>query len=284
VRLQVPCVVVLLVLAGAANCQQPFVMEPIRDNTLRFHLRVIGGTPAIRKDWPGTLRFQTLIANRLINCTSTVVGDHVLLTAAHCVEKDGARGSALFGDSAVNVTCSQHPKFKGANACLAATTPEEFSGCAPDVALCRSDNAVPAAMGPFESVNIADLAVAQKAKIILLGYGCTAANGPISTVLQVGQADIRYLGKIGAASPLAEYLIADGGSAICSGDSGGASFDSTDPKSRKIIAIISRGNLSTTSYLVNTSDPVIVDFLREWRLAAQLKICGLDPGVDNCRP
>jgi trypsin len=282
-RFHILCAATFLAVSSGANGQSSFSMEPIRDNPLRLRLRVIGGTPALAKDWPATLRFQTLIANRLINCTSTVVGDRALVTAAHCIDQDGARGSALLNGSAINVTCSQHPKFKGASVCLQAKTPEELSGCAPDVALCKSDKAMPAMIGQHESVNISEAPIVPKAKIVLLGYGCTAANGSISTLLQVGKADISYVGKIGAANPLAEYTMVGGGSVICSGDSGGAAFNEADPAARKVIGIAARGNLSTTSYLVNTSDPMIVEFMQEWRSAAQVEICGIDSGADHCR-
>jgi Trypsin len=274
---------ILFLLSKPAIGEDLFSMRQINENTGRFHPRVIGGQLAIRKDWPATLRFQTMIANRLVNCTSTIVGDRVIITAAHCIAKDGARGGAFIGNDVFNVTCNYHPKFKGAAACLLARSPSQLSGCTADFAICKSDKLIPPSIGKFESIDTLGNGITEGSELVLLGFGCTKANGPISDTLQVGEAKVTRIGKIGAAYPVAEYTIVTGGSAVCPGDSGGSSFDSADSRSRKVVAINSRGNLTTRSYLVDISDPSVLDFVRAWRAAAQVKVCGLDRDASNCR-
>lgn len=276
-------IAVFVGLLSTAAAEELFSMRQINESTGRFRPRVIGGQLALRKDWPSTLRFQTLIANRLINCTSTIIGNRTIITAAHCIAKNGARGGAFIGSEVFNLTCSSHPEFRGAGPCLMARSPNQLSGCAADVAICKSDRPIPDSIGSFETIEAKADAIQENAGLVLLGFGCTKANGPISDTLQVGQARVIQIGRIGAPQAIGEYTIATGGSAICPGDSGGSSFNSADQKSRKVVAINSRGNLTSNSYLVNISDQSIVEFLRKWRSTEQVKICGLDQDANNCR-
>ena len=121
----------------------------------------------------------------------------------------------------------------------------------------------------------------------LLGFGCTEAGGGVSPILFVGQATVTSLSVPGASSnpanTMQEYIVAQGGPALCQGDSGGAAYNSPDP-SRKISGVNSRGNIATVSFLTRTSDPHNKDFFKSFSGPPNnVEICGITPGAKNCR-
>jgi hypothetical protein len=69
---------------------------------------------------------------------------------------------------------------------------------------------------------------------------------------------------------------------VCFGDSGGAGYSSGEPRSREIVGINSRGNLSKGSDLVNVLDARIVNFFKDFSSTKGVRICGLDPTAVNC--
>lgn len=85
-------------------------------------------------------------------------------------------------------------------------------------------------------------------------------------------------------------FIKTAGAAVCHGDSGGASY-SPDKVRPEMLALASRGNLSTESYLVDLRIPQVQMFLRkagsfrdDFNLPeGAIKICGIDQDAENCR-
>jgi hypothetical protein len=266
-----------IVLAQAAYGQS-VIMAPIpEDNSLSP--KILGGKQATRSDWPVTLVFPKVKPI----CTATVVGARAVITAAHCVN-DGSPAQVLINNTLVDLTCYRHPNYR---ACPVVTELADIVPCTADVALCATapDQVIPMAAGKFERVKRTPPGAASGKKIALLGFGCITPNGKMTTVLQIGQPKVAWTSQPGAShnpQNVLKEFIKTVGPASCDGDSGGAGYSSTDPKSREIIGINSRGNISSESYLVNVLDTLNAKFLTDMSTKKNLKICGLDPDAQNC--
>jgi hypothetical protein len=280
--------IVALALSGSTAWGQS-LMEPVPEKN---HLQpeIINGKPAVAKDWRATLKFES----SGLFCTSTIVGEKVLLTAAHCVPNKGT-GVATYDNDEFEVTCDHHTHYKGP-ACSSAQTTAEIVGCTADVALCitrkknNKDVLFPTKLisgeaVKYESINRDPKLMKENDQIVLLGYGCTLAGGFVSPILRFGSGTVTALSTPGASSDvsktLQEYMIVQGGSAVCKGDSGGADFNIIG-ESRKVIGVTSRGNMSTVSYLTSMTDKHIFEFLEAWS-KNNAEICGITAGAKNCR-
>src|ERR1043166_7740075 len=185
----------VVLFSSASIGAQALDMTPIPDDN-STDVKVVHGTPAEAKEWPVTLQFRNTEG---AFCTSTIVGEQVVITAAHCVD-NGAFANVIFNNASVKVQCTHHKEYKGP-ACITATTASDIKGCTADVALCstvdvdgqkklfktKTDSGETIR---FETINkdrsVVPAIVEAQGKIIILGYGCTIAGGPISSVLIVG--------------------------------------------------------------------------------------------------
>lgn len=221
--------------------------------------QVIGGEPANPASWPATLIFRNPEGG---GCTATVIGPRVVLTAAHCI-KNNATGKAMVGGAIVDLVCVHHPNY-----------PQRISA---DFALCLLSNALPRL--PFEKVNTAGNVLQQATKIRLLGYGCTVKDGIDRTFgsLFQGWADIFSREDL--------YVVTQGGSAVCFGDSGGGAFVYTSPaeSQRVLVAVNSRGDISSYSWLSTTGTNDFVSWATAWAAGNVVLICGMHPQADGCR-
>jgi len=275
---------VIVLIAPRIAWSQDRIMAPIPEGN-EANMQIIGGKPATRADWPSTLMFDGNVGR----CTSTVVGRYVVLTAGHCVD-DNSSAKLLWDNQQTKVLCHVHPEYRGP-ACESQFIPKKLVGCTADIAICVSAKPISFNPGRFERVRSSPPPIAANDKINLLGFGCTEAAGKISDALQVGLAKVDWPALPGASSNpelTMKEFIKTAGAAVCSGDSGGASY-SIDPKP-EMIAVASRGNLSTESYLVDLRTPQIQKFLRkassltDFNLPpGSIKICGIDPDAENCR-
>jgi trypsin len=255
---------------------------------------IFNGKPAAQEDWPVTLQFISAAGF----CTSTIVGHRTLITAAHCVPNKSEAG-VLFNNATIVVSCEHHEAYRG-GACSGQKPSAELVGCTADVALCqpaqRAGNpssfklTSPAGVAiQAETVNTDKALLQEGMDATILGYGCLIRGGPISSVLYEGMPGTRIvnLSRAGASSvpenTLQEYLVVEGESTLCQGDSGGSAYDSKDPGARRVIAINSRGNLSAKSYLTNLSDDHINRFLFQWGKENAAPICGIHPEAQGCR-
>lgn len=260
-------------------------MAPIPSGN-EANVQIIGGKPATREDWPSTLLFDGNVGR----CTSTIVGAYVVLTAGHCVD-DNSPAKLLWDNRITDLLCHVHPDYRG-RACENELVPKKLVGCTADVAICIAAKPISNGPGKFERVKTLPPAISTKDQISLLGYGCTKENGEISKDLQLGSATVERPAQPGASqnpSNTMNEFIKTAGAAVCSGDSGGASY-SPDKAKPEMLAIASRGNLSTDSYLVDLRTSQIQRFLLQAKQfndfglpPGSIKICGIDADAQNCR-
>jgi hypothetical protein len=258
-------------------------MFPI-SNASGVEPKVINGERATREEWPVTLPFKP--AHRRTNtCTGTVIGDRVVVTAAHCVGNNG-QARVVLGNIGYKLTCTHHEKFRGA-VCRTVSAAPDVVGCTADIALCLADKPIDPKAGKFERVRKLPPGATTGAELTLLGYGCTVSGGAMSEVLQVGPLKVEWTSTPGASArpqdTYKEYIKTHGSAAACKGDSGGAAYSNRDRATREILAINSRGHLSTDSYLVNVLDPHIAAFFESFGNRHRVKICGWHPDASNCR-
>jgi hypothetical protein len=229
------------------------------------NVAVIGGQQADPSDWPATLIFS----NR---CTSTLVGERVVLTAAHCVP-DGATGVVDLSTDRFAITCHHHPDY-------VEDTPDDdprrWEKVSPDFALCLMAESLPGVEA--EWVNLDTAVPAIDTRVVLLGFGCNAeggVDGGFGTLFE-GIATVQ-----GLPSGDRYYTKTRGGAAVCFGDSGGAAYLPSRP--RKVFAVNSRGDISKVSYLSTTSVPGFFSWAATWANSHGVRICGIHPDAAGCR-
>ena len=199
-----------------------------------------------------TVFFAMLKSKEL--CTHSLVGERVLLTAAHCVTST-QRVRIIIEDIPYSAKCKIHPNYR--------TNPSA------DYALCLLNKAVqlPRTNGrktKFETLNLDPNSVLKNLIVDMTGFGCDRKDlkKEGSKVFRIGQAKVKSL----AASP-DNYLFVSGKATLCFGDSGGPTFFQGSQQNRKIVAINSMRDddlQKNGSWLSSTSTKMAKFFLTHW--------------------
>jgi hypothetical protein len=254
------CVLTRAVLAGDVTR-----LGQIPDDN-QLNPQIIRGQPAAKSDWPGTAVYEVQYGPKIMQCTATVVGPQLLLTAAHCVKSTGDK-VLNYDNIWYDLACTIHPDFQGSN-CFGsdATSERELLQCTADIALCKSDEPIKGAQP--ELLKLSTPGFRRGAAAVVLGYGCLQEGGKTSETLQVGEAVVAFVPSNvpDMNHPLADFahLSPKNGSVVCDGDSGGAAYDSGKRNQRVILGVAARVNLSQGSYFVDITDARISEWIANY--------------------
>ena len=231
-----------------------------------------GARIADPRDWPASFYTQSAHGS----CTASIIGERVLLTAAHCVA-NGAAVTLRKSGAVYRAACEHSPNYRNGSP----------DGLTADYALCSLDRPIPGV--PAERINGNPTALKVNGELLLTGFGCTSNQGTGGNdgIYRIGETTI-----VGLPTATNNDITTSGGAGLCFGDSGGPAFLVSPGGRRMQVSVNSRvENTSPTgtqlgprSFLSSLSSRQGSSFLADWSKRNHLRICGLDQQAATCRP
>lgn len=240
--------------------------------------RLINGEPADKAAWPASV-YASMGNSR---CTATVVGERVLLTAAHCVSNNGT-ASFKAGGNQYSSKCTHAPGYDRSawqahhNALIQGVLGIPTANATADWALCVVDRVVTDV--PYENLNQDASKLKVGNNLLMTGYGCIrpGGGGGNDGIYRIGEAQITSL-----PSGTNYDIVTRGGGALCYGDSGGPAFH-IEGNNRWVVSVNSRGNIRNTSYIPSVTASAAKSFFQEWSSQKGVQICGMHASAKGCR-
>jgi len=222
-----------------------------------------GASPAESRDWTASFYLDEPKF-----CSATLIGPKVMLTAAHCLERDEKILISIWIKRKSIETegrCTVHPEFS-----------VDRSN---DIALCSFGVEVPVAAYERISLEPTDLPLTNK-KLLLTGFGCVDHENevPLKKFL-IGESTITAL--VGEDSKYPNSIRLSGGASLCLGDSGGGAYVRLPPSKRRLIVGVNSRYLNSTSWVSSLAKSS--GFVTQWALENKVTICGKDKEAPNCR-
>lgn len=186
----------------------------------------------------GALPQVVAIRSSGAGCSATLVGERILITAAHCAST-GAKVTTVIDGKPYVGTAKRHPSYPRTDI---------------DVAIVKLSAPVPG----VNPMHVHEDQVVVGEEVTLTGYGCTKEDGVDGEfgTLRYGTAVVT--GRSGY------DLMTNSGAAACFGDSGSGVF-----KDNQIVAVVSKGDISQRSLTLELHK------VKSWLLSTGESICGI---------